>query len=373
MALAVAIFALVVVAALVAGAFFAGNLEQRTGRNTVYASEAADAAESGVSSVFANWDPALNGLAVGDSLTEPVTSLGARITVTPNVVRLNDELFLVRSLGQRADASGRTLAQRTVAVVGRLVTLTSAARATVTVTRPIAFGGNGFVVIGNDSVPAGWAACAPLSDQAGIRSAAATGTAARDTSHVSGNPPQVANDSTVTSAVFGVLGQRTFDQLKASASVVVAGTAPYAQVAPSLAGSAGRCNAADSLNWGEPHRSGTGYVSACAARFPIIYGSGARLRLTGGRGQGLLLVEGNLEVDGGFEFTGLIIARGGIRLSGRDNRITGAVLAQGAGLDGGTSIGGGTTLQYSSCAVAKALQAAASAEPLTQRSWVQIY
>ena len=77
-----------------------------------------------MSSVFASWDPALNGLAVGESLTELVTSLGARITVTPNVVRLNDELFLVRSLGQRADASGRTLAQRTVAVVGRLVTLT---------------------------------------------------------------------------------------------------------------------------------------------------------------------------------------------------------------------------------------------------------
>ena len=86
MALAVAIFALVVVAALVAGAFFAGNLEQSTGRNTVYAFEAADAAESGVSSVFATWDPALNSLAVGDSLTEPITSLGARITVTPNVL-----------------------------------------------------------------------------------------------------------------------------------------------------------------------------------------------------------------------------------------------------------------------------------------------
>ena len=172
--------------------------------------------------------------------------------------------------------------------------------------------------------------------------------------------------------MFGVLGPRTFDPLRPPRPSWW--RAPRLRaVAPSLAGSAGRCNAADSLNWGEPHRSGTGYVSACAARFPIIYGSGARLRLTGGRGQGLLLVEGNLEVDGGFEFTGLIIARGGIRLSGRDNRITGAVLAQGAGLDGGTSIGGGTTLQYSSCAVGKALQAAASAEPLTQRSWVQIY
>ena len=49
MALAVAIFALVVIGALVAGAFYAGNLEQRTGRNSVYAAEAAQAAESGPS------------------------------------------------------------------------------------------------------------------------------------------------------------------------------------------------------------------------------------------------------------------------------------------------------------------------------------
>ena len=51
MALAVAIFALVVVGALVAGAFFAGHLEQRTGRNTVYAAQATDAAEAGLANV----------------------------------------------------------------------------------------------------------------------------------------------------------------------------------------------------------------------------------------------------------------------------------------------------------------------------------
>ena len=47
MALAVAIFALVVIGALVAGAFYASTLEQRTGRNSMYAAEAAQAAETG--------------------------------------------------------------------------------------------------------------------------------------------------------------------------------------------------------------------------------------------------------------------------------------------------------------------------------------
>ena len=41
-ALAVAIFALVVIGALVAGTFYAGRLEQQTGRNTFTAAQAAE-------------------------------------------------------------------------------------------------------------------------------------------------------------------------------------------------------------------------------------------------------------------------------------------------------------------------------------------
>ena len=40
-ALAVAIFALVVIGALVAGAFYAGRIEQQTGRNTFTAAQVA--------------------------------------------------------------------------------------------------------------------------------------------------------------------------------------------------------------------------------------------------------------------------------------------------------------------------------------------
>ena len=45
MALAVAIFALVVIGALVAGTFYAGRLEQQTGQNGFYAVQAAEAAQ----------------------------------------------------------------------------------------------------------------------------------------------------------------------------------------------------------------------------------------------------------------------------------------------------------------------------------------
>src|SRR5919106_4115811 len=52
-ALAVAVFALVVIGALVAGTFFAGRLEQQTGRNTFMAAQAAEAAEAGLNDAVA--------------------------------------------------------------------------------------------------------------------------------------------------------------------------------------------------------------------------------------------------------------------------------------------------------------------------------
>lgn len=378
MALAVAIFALVVVGALVAGAFFAGNLEQRTGRNSIYAAEAADAAESGAASVYAAWDATLNTLAVGASQSEPMTSsLGARITVTPTVFRLNNELFLVRSIGQRRDGAGNVLAQRTVVVLSRLVTATTTAKAAVTVTKPVTFNGNSFNLIGNDSVPKGWAGeagCTTGADQAGIRSATGTGAGAADNDNLWGNPPQVANDASVNASTFSTLGDQTFNDLKAGANIILPLTTPYNGAAPSATGSPLKCNTANQMNWGEPRRSGGGYVSQCTAYFPIIYGSGTQLKVAaGGRGQGLLLVEGDLEISGGFEWTGLIIAKGGIKVTGNGNKITGALLAQDVALDDQNSIAGNTTLQYSSCAISKALAGTGSARPLTQRSWVQAY
>ena len=331
MALAVAIFALVVVGFLVAGAFFAGNLEQRTGRNAVFAAEAADAAESGVVSVLAHWNPGLSALAVGDSASEPISSpLGSRLRVSPSVVRLNDELFLIRSLGQRTDASGRVLAERTVASVARLVSAATTAGAAITVTQPLSIDGTA-EVRGTDSAPAGWTGCMGLADVAAVRSAAGTGVAAGDSLRIAGVPKLVAYDSAITHAVFTDFGGRTFDELARTATVVVRGAPGVTRPAP-VPGAPDRCNRADPLNWGEPRRTGPGHVPACEGYFPVVYHRGA-LTLSGGRGQGLLLVDGNLLLTGGFEWFGLVVATGGVTLAGNATTLTGALLAEGAERD----------------------------------------
>jgi hypothetical protein len=376
MALAVAIFALIVIGALVAGAFFAGHLEQRTGRNTLYAAEAADAAEIGVSKVLSDWDQFnLNNLAVGVPTSIGTTTNG-RIRYTQDVRRLNNDLFLVQSLGSRLDASGNKLAQRSVAMVARLSYVSGTANAAVTAGKKVDIMGN-IEIIGNDSVPQGWTGepgCTTGAAKAGVRTA--------DTVDVKGNagtlagsPPMVAKDPTVTAEFFNIFGDVTFDELKKSADIVLPLTTPYNGAAPSLtAGAPQRCNTSDQMNWGEPHRSGGGYIAQCQNYFPILYGSGTQTRLAaGGRGQGLLLVEGDLEISGGFEWTGLIVAKGGMKISGNGNKITGALLAQDVAFDDQNSISGNTTLQFSSCALSKAIQGSALAEPLTMRSWVQAY
>jgi hypothetical protein len=378
MALAVAIFALVVIGALVAGAFFAGHLEQRTGRNTLYAAQAGDAAELGVSKVLSDWDQFnLNTIAVGATTSIGTTTVG-RVTYTQDVRRLNNDLFLVQSLGSRVDGAGTPLARRSVAMVSRLSYVSATANAAVTAGKSVNFNGNSFQVVGNDSVPQGWAGeagCSTGANKAGVRTAETVGASTQQDANILGQPAQVEHDPTVTADFFNIFGDVTFDDLKKSADIVLPLTTPYNGAAPSLTAAAPqRCNTADQMNWGEPHRNGAGYVAQCVNYFPILYGSGTQTQLaSGGRGQGLLLVEGDLVISGGFEWAGLIVAKGGIKIVGNGNKITGALLAQDVALDDQNTISGNTTLQFSSCALSKAIQGSAFAEPLTMRSWVQGY
>src|SRR2546428_4890262 len=81
MALAVAIFALVVVGALVAGAFFAGTQEQRVGENQRRVQTSFGVAEAGAQETVRSWDPSTKNkrplycpCAGGDSVAIPDTT-----------------------------------------------------------------------------------------------------------------------------------------------------------------------------------------------------------------------------------------------------------------------------------------------------------
>ena len=82
--------ALVLIAAIVAAGFASAHLEQRIGRNTVYAVQAAGAAEAGAAAVVGGWEGyGLGLLAPGDSAVLPTVPLPGLAAYSPTVARLN--------------------------------------------------------------------------------------------------------------------------------------------------------------------------------------------------------------------------------------------------------------------------------------------
>src|SRR5260370_19477584 len=80
MALAVAIFALVVVGALIAGAFFAGTQEQRVGENQHRVQTSFGVAEAGAQERVLSWDPT----SMNSRAQYPVDSVAIATTNAPN-------------------------------------------------------------------------------------------------------------------------------------------------------------------------------------------------------------------------------------------------------------------------------------------------
>ncbi|HEU5048778.1 MAG TPA: hypothetical protein VFU00_00575 [Gemmatimonadales bacterium] len=383
-ALAMAVFALVIIGVLVAGAFFAGRLEQRGGANSVLAAQAFEAAEGGLTyTINDDWQTAtFNGLAIGVDAVRPAVTIGPSTQAVSTVTRLNNGVFLVRSEGQRL-AAGNVLARRVVGSIVRAVIPDIEIEGALTVYGELTLGGSADID-GEDHVPGGWGgSCGGTTDPvAGIR-------INQDDIHTqgsncSGDPPacvsgdpQVQVDSTLAPTDFTQFGDLTFDDLAAAANLVVSGTVtnihPDSLAAPlgSPVGTPGRCNRASSLNWGEPGYLGTILVPPCYEYFPIVYAPGD-VHLSGGRGQGILLVRGNLTLSGGVEFFGPVIVLGEVRSTGTGGHVYGGLMARQANFDPSV-ITGNSVVNYSACAVTRALLGAAAVKPINERGWAQLF
>jgi hypothetical protein len=121
-ALVATLFALLIIAAIIAGSFAAARLEVQAARVSLFTEQAREAAEWGVADAEANLSAAnLGELVVG----APPVDLGAiqpavGISSSRQVSRLTSALFLVRAQGVRRDAAGRPLASRWVGSLVRI-------------------------------------------------------------------------------------------------------------------------------------------------------------------------------------------------------------------------------------------------------------
>jgi hypothetical protein len=137
------------------------------------------------------------------------------------------------------------------------------------------------------------------------------------------------------------LGLVAFDDLLRSADVTVAGSGT-----PLAAESLGACLLDEPWGWGDPDRP----WRPCGGHLPLRAAEGD-LRVDGGSGQGMLVVDGDLELTGGARYHGLLVVRGVLRVES-GSTFEGMVLA-----GGGVSLGGGATLRGSACWAVRALDA----------------
>jgi hypothetical protein len=120
-ALAAAVFALAVIGGLLAGIFGVALLEQQSGQNLLYLSQAAEAAEAHLWEAVAETpDSVLISLLPGGTpLTLAPSSAIPGTTGVIQVHRLADNLFLIRSQAFRLNADGTPLASRVVGLLAQ--------------------------------------------------------------------------------------------------------------------------------------------------------------------------------------------------------------------------------------------------------------
>ncbi len=372
-ALAVAMVAIVVIGALIAGAFFTSTQEYRIGRNSLMDQRAFSAAETGVTQPVQGWLKSLNvTMAIGATRLDTLTIPGGSYSVR-RVTKVDSSTFWVMSDGYAGTRVGPLASSHRVNAVYRLAIPSFDILGALSVRGKVEVEGSS-KVNGMDEIPEPWQSTALCPAAVGGKA----GVAAPDTTlvcngkcpegksekeRITGIPAQSENPAAADTMTYFKYGDQSWNTLVANADVTLPG-GNY-KTLPSVSGSS--CNYADTYNWGDPNRT-----TACADYFPIIFINGDLKIQANSRGQGVLLVAGDLEMAGGFEFIGIMIVRDDIKSTGNGNKISGSAFAGNTYTTDNTSITGNSEIQYSSCGIDRATKGSAVITRAMQRGFAEI-
>ena len=368
-ALPLAMFGIIVIGAIVAGVFYASTQDYRMSRNQLVQERSLAVAEYGLNRVIAEWSLADNTrLLAGDTLVKVYNVNGDIDSVW--TTKLNTYTFWVVSVGR--SGSGTELeSRRRVNQVLRLNFPDIRMEAALNDHGSTVIAGNG-TVDGTDTSPTGWN-CPPTGPSAAGISAPPAGTVSTSSSNctsfscVTGSP-KIQYDNTLTdTSKFSTWNSLNWSQLVAMKTISLAAgvtmNTAYGKPQPQYTGTA--CNTSSVSNWGDPNRATP--PGACESYFPVIYAAGD-LNLSTGSGQGILLVEGNLNISGSFTFYGPVIVRGSVTTSGVGTHIVGGIMA--GNFNGTTnSISGTPNLQFSRCALTTVFQSRVYPLPARDHGW----
>ena len=368
MALLMALGAIVIIGVLVGGVVFVSTQDYRIGGNTVRQTRAAAAAELGLNRVLQDWNPANNQRQVGNPLIMSYTAprgASARVTIT----RVSTVYFWAVSEGTAGALGSQATARRRYGTFFKLDMPNMNFMGAITTQGNTTVNGN-VTVNGNDAAPANWSGCGPTAPGVAGAAISPTTTATINGSvSLSGSPPVLTTPVAGDTNTYFNYGDATYQSLAAAATYTYAGGTLLNGVGPLVVG--GVCQASvNPPNWGEPtHASPAG---ACDSYFPVIHALGD-LKITTGRGQGILLVDGDLTIAGNFSFDGAVIVRGGLKMTGTGNKVSGALMSASVNVDDNVALAGNTSILYSSCALISALSASAYPKQAKERGWVDVY
>ncbi len=379
-ALPSAIGALVIVGALVTAGFYVARQELRIGAASRFSAMALDIAQNNINDVLINDGSALTALSTWGSTTLVDTSSDGIVSLT--ATRLAQRLFLLDATATVTQGGAMWGgATRRLGVVARLSTASIRPPAALTTQGSIKYGGSA-ELHGDDGIPdtsdgsqadwttAGVCDSASMMDKPGILTNDTSlinwnGNYSKISSTMTGDPLYT-QDTTINAVSLMSFGDLNWDEMVALADKVYS-TSP-GKPGPVVSG--GVCQKSVMDNWGDP----VDPTSPCFNYFPIIYLPGGA-SLSGGIGQGILLVDGDLSVQGGAEFYGPVFVKGTLKTTGSGGHFWGGVVAANADLSGTTTVLGNAVVTYSSCATERAIlnnSALTRVRPLTMRSWTDL-
>jgi hypothetical protein len=373
-ALPAVIGALVIIGILVTAGFYMARQELRIGVASNHANMAVNIAQAGANEVMANWNGyQLGSIGIWDDTTLVDTIASGIWTV--KITNNNNYNYFLTATGEVTEGGAMWAgASRTIGIAAKILFADIDPPAALTTRGQVNVGGTSDI-IGSNATPPTWGPyCTGLAtnDTTGVLLDDVTGgnPSTKGSATIQGNPP-FTEDPSIVDSTFTNFGDMDWAELTQFAQIegkeITGLGGSINGVGPTVA--SGRCNTADLINWGD-----TVPGNLCFSYFPLIYHAGSTNIQSNGYGQGILLVEGDLQVRGGFTFFGIVIVQGTFSTGSGNNRIVGAVLASNAA-DLNQSFLGTGVIQYSRCAVTRAVLNNASlsrARPLDARSWVDL-
>ena len=384
-ALVVAVFAISLISAVVMGGYVVASRQFRAGGAALAVGAALYSAEAGLQASLAAWEPAEAAeLAPGATVALSSGTLASGDAYEAWLTRLDGgqdaraAYYLIRSVGL---ASGPRGGRRQVGLLLRSQSLDSVCCAAAIVASGEVAVVEGGHVDGNNVEPDPWGSGGGGGGGGGSESVcndertpgpgivlAETGQLVNDGEGlVEGQPPLLSSGPLADEVLAGAREIRARLLDRADKRYPAGSDLP--ELRPAM-DPRGGClyDAAD--NWGAPQL----VDHPCSQYFPIIYVPGDLTLLEGGTGQGVLIVDGNLDIGNGFEFYGPVLLSGRLSADGPGTKIHGSVVAIGL-QDNEIRLAQGAGVIYSHCAVQRALASSKlnQARPLAQRAWLEIF